>query len=124
MDGGCTIAGTVVNNLSLAFPAFFNITNSSRTVTVSAPIVGSFGLTKNGKGTLTLSGANTFPDLTMSGGTVGIGIDDVFAGGVITSGALGRGTVTFGATSALTASGAAPVVHNPVILDAGLTNNG
>src|SRR5437867_312898 len=36
--GGLTIAGDAVNNLTLGPTSAFNVTNSSRTVTVSAPI--------------------------------------------------------------------------------------
>ena len=123
--GGLTIAGTSVNNLTLAgAPSTFNI-GGSRTVSLSAPVGGSAALTKSGNGTLTLPGANTYSGgTTLSAGTIGLGIDSVSSGGVITSGPLGTGTLTFSAAATVFASGAARVVHNPVTLNGGLTNTG
>lgn len=46
---------------------------SSRTLTVSSPISGGFGITKSGAGTLTLSGANTYSGgTTLSAGVLSI----------------------------------------------------
>ncbi len=123
--GGLTIAGTSPNILTLATSSIFNITNASRTVTVSAPIAGAFDVTKSGNGILTLSGANTYSgDTTLSAGSIGIGVNSISSGGIITSGPLGTGNFVFSAAATVFASGAARVVHNPVILNGGLTDNG
>ena len=122
--GALTIDRTAANALTLGGDSIFNI-GGSRTVNLSAPIAGGFILTKNGNGTLNLSGANTYSGgTTLSGGTIGIGIDSVSSGGVITSGALGTAPLTFSAAATVVASGAARTVHNPVVLNGGLTNNG
>jgi len=66
-NANLTISGA--NTLTLdrtdATAPTINVTQSARTLTISSPIAGSDGLQKNGAGTLTLSGSNTY-----SGGTV------------------------------------------------------
>jgi autotransporter-associated beta strand protein len=122
--GGLTIAGTSVNNLTLGSPSVFTITNASRTLTVSAPMVGGGSLTKAGNGILTLSGANTYSGgTTLSAGTVTVGVDTVAPGGVITSGPFGTGQVNVSAASTMSASGAR-VIQNPISLNIGLTIGG
>jgi autotransporter-associated beta strand protein len=126
--GGLTIVGDAVNNLTLGSASTFNITNSSRTLTVSAPMVGTGALTKTGNGTLTLSGANTYSGgtfISSGSGFIGIAVDTVSSGGVISSSALGTGTITVNtAGHNVFASGAARILENPVILNAGLTTSG
>ncbi len=68
---------------------------NGNTITHSGPIIGAGGLTKIGNGTLIFSGPNTFSGgISINGGTVQVG-----AGG--TSGSLGSGLVTIGASSIL-----------------------
>jgi autotransporter-associated beta strand protein len=126
--GGLTIVGTSVNNLTLGTtPTPFNVTNSSRTLTVSAPIagIGFAGLSKIGNGTLTLSGDGTYGgDTTLSAGAIGLGASSTYSGGSIVSGPLGVGTLNFSAAAAIFASGATRTIHNPVVLNGGLTNTG
>ena len=121
--GALAISGTTLNSLTLAASAVFD--TGARTLTLSAPINGSFDLTKIGTGTLTLSGASTYSGgTTLSAGTTSVGVDSVSLGGVITSGPLGTGPVTVSAASTMTASGGAHVVDNPVTLNANVTIGG
>src|SRR5438874_1134968 len=127
--GGLIIAGSALNNLTLGGAgSTFNITNSARTLTVSAPITGTSALTKTGNGTLSLSGANTYSGGSIIGsgnGFIGIGVDTVSSGGIITSSALGTGTITVNtAGHNIFASGAARILENPVVFNAGLTTSG
>src|SRR5437867_5169900 len=126
--GSLSLAGDAVNNLPLGPTSAFNVTNSSRTVTVSAPMVGTGSLTKSGNGTLTLSGANTYSGgtfLSSGNGLIGIAVNTVSGGGVITSSALGTGPITVNvAGHNIFASGAARMLENPVTLNAGLTTSG
>lgn len=71
-----------VNTLTLggAVPTV-SIPTSNNSATISAPLGGSAGLTKNGNGTLVLSGTNTFTGtLAIDGGT--ISVSDVADSGV------------------------------------------
>src|ERR1043166_1395948 len=124
-NGILTVAGTTPNDLTLGGPSTFNI-GGSRTNTVLARMVGAgSALTKSGNGTLILSGANTYAGrTTLSAGIIGVGIDSVSSGGVITSGALGTGTLNLSAAATVNAFGGSRVVHNPVTLNSGLTNLG
>lgn len=77
-----------------------DVTQSGRTLTISSVIAGNDGLQKNGPGTLTFNGSNTFTGgLTINAGTVGTG----------TATALGNGTVFLGDT---TGSSSATISHN------------
>lgn len=79
-----------VNTLTLggAVP-IISIPASTNSATISAPLAGSAGLTKNGSGTLVLSGTNTFTGtLAIDGGT--ISVSDVADSGVASP--LGAGT--------------------------------
>lgn len=63
----------------------------NNTLIVAGPITGSFGITKTGPGTLTLSGANTFTGgFTLNNGTLLIGSS---SSGNISSGPVGTGTL-------------------------------
>ena len=94
-------AGTPVGILTLDVstgPAIVNVVN--QTATISAVVAGNDGITKNGAGTLTLSGANTFTGglnisaravrLSTAGAAGGVG------GGPIT---INPGTILVGATN-------------------------
>ncbi len=68
-----TSAGYVIagggNSLTLSGPG--GVINNTVDATISAPIIGSVGLTKTGSGTLTLNAANTYSgNTTVSGGTL------------------------------------------------------
>src|SRR5439155_1644476 len=92
--GDFTYAGSVPRNLNLGtgaatLGASRQVTVNGGTLTVGGPISGStFGFTKLGTGTLTLSGANAYGgDTTISAGTLQLG-----AAGVIPDGT-GKGSV-------------------------------
>ncbi len=76
-------AGTPVGILTLDVstgPAIVNVVN--QTATISAVVAGNDGITKNGAGTLTLSGANTFTGgLNISAGALRLSTSGT-AGGV------------------------------------------
>jgi fibronectin-binding autotransporter adhesin len=120
--GILTIAGTSPNNLTLGNSLTFD--TSARTSIVSAPITGTFDLTKAGTGNLTLSAANTYSGGTfLNAGTVTLGVDSVSSGGVVTSGPFGTGAVTVNAASTITPSGAR-IIENAFALNANLTIGG
>jgi len=106
-----TIAGTGLNVLTLAGTTptvTVNALGASSTATISAVIDGTSGLTKNGVGILTLSGANTY-----SGGT------SVSAGTlrISTGSGLGSGAVTV-------ASGASLQFQNTITVTNAINLNG
>jgi autotransporter-associated beta strand protein len=70
LAGNLSFSGAINNNGNLlTIAGGFNTTT-----TINGPISGSGGLTKNGLGTLTLSGANTFTGgLTLNAGTLALG---------------------------------------------------
>jgi fibronectin-binding autotransporter adhesin len=120
--GILTISGTSPNTLTLGNSVVFD--SGARTSIVSAPITGTFDLTKAGTGNLTLSAANTYSGGTFfNAGTVSLGVDSVSSGGVVTSGPFGTGAVTVNAASTITASGAR-ILENPFALNANLTIGG
>ena len=122
--GTLTIAGSSANSLTLATSATLN--TGGRNVTLSAPINGSFDLTRSGGGTVTLSGASTYSGgTTWTAGTTALGVDSVFSGGAITSGPFGTGPMTITtAAVTLTTSGGARTLDNPVTLNNNLTISG
>jgi fibronectin-binding autotransporter adhesin len=124
--GTLTVAGTSANSLTVGSPSLFNI-GGSRIVNLWAPIGGTFDLSKSGNGTLNLSNANTWSGGTiLNGGTVGLGVDSVSSGGVITSGPFGTGEITTigSAQTTLSALGGPRVIHNPVTLNVQLNVSG
>ncbi len=69
-------------NLSKPGGAAGTIDTGGNDATINSPIVGSSGLQKIGKGTLTLGGANTYTGATtIKGGTVALDATNVFPGG-------------------------------------------
>ena len=87
-----------------------DVTTSGRTLTISSQIAGTDGLKKNGAGTLTLSGANTY-----SGGTT------VSAGVILVSNnsGFGSGAITVTGNSSIGAAHSAySQVANPLQVDA------
>ena len=104
-----TISGA--NALTLARTTgmpVIDVTQSTRTLTISSQISGGSGLQKNGTGTLTLSGANDYSGGTvMSAGKLAITLDGNLgaANGGITfngSSSLSMGVTTLGAGRAIT----------------------
>jgi fibronectin-binding autotransporter adhesin len=121
--GVLTIAGTSPNNLTLGNSVTFD--TGARTSIVSAPIMGTFDLTKAGTGNLTLSAPNTYSAGTfLNAGTVSVGVDTVSSGGVVTSGPFGTGAVTVNAASTINGTGGARIIENPFALNANLTVGG
>ena len=90
--GGSTLrddAGITLNNANggITLTGNASITpNTNFTTTVAVPIAGGFTLTKGGAGALTLSGANTISNVTLSGASVGSRLN------INSAGALGVGT--------------------------------
>ena len=103
--GNATISG----NLALGATRMFTLTNAADGLIVSAIVSGSYGITKAGAGTLTLSGNNTYTGTTtISVGTLLIGNASALGTGAasITSGAvLDLNGTTYTNTNALTLNG-------------------
>ena len=95
VTSGYTVAGgtlTTATAETLLQVGNGEMSGAGHTATISAVITGSGGIQKTGRGTLTLTGANTYSGATtVSAGTLQIG-----AGG--TTGNLGAGSVTNNAT--------------------------
>jgi len=73
---------------------------------VSANLLGAGGFTKTGNGVVTLTGANAYAGATtLSAGTLQVGIDSIGSVGAITSGALGKGNLSFAGGAALSSNG-------------------
>ena len=93
-------AGTPAGVLTLdvtSGKAIINVVN--QTATISAVVAGNDGITKNGAGTLVLSGANTFTGgLNISAGAVRLSTSGA-AGGVGTAITVNPGTTLVGATN-------------------------
>ncbi len=102
-----------LGNGNVTLGATRNVTVSGSTLTVGGVISGtSFGITKNGAGTLTLNGANTYTgDTTVSGGTLALGSSGSIANStntIVASGAkfdVSAATYTLGASRTLGGSG-------------------
>src|SRR5205807_6974212 len=98
--GVLTLAASSGNSLNLAGPS--TLTTGGRNINISAPINGSFALTRAGAGTVTLSGASTYSGgTTLNAGTTSLGIDSVYSAGNIVSGPFGTGPVNVNASVTL-----------------------
>jgi autotransporter-associated beta strand protein len=96
---------TVANNFSLdGSPMTFD--NNGNNVTLSGVISGAGALGKNGAGTLTLTGANTYNgDTSISAGTVKLGNASAIPGGT------GNGNVNMGTNTTLDLNGLSPILN-------------
>ncbi|MBI1338501.1 MAG: hypothetical protein GC164_16280 [Phycisphaera sp.] len=90
-----------------------DVTQSGRTLTISAQISGDDGLQKNGAGALVLSGNNLYSGgTTISAGTVTVGHNNAF----------GTGTITVTGNSTIDAVyGIFPVIPNELVVNPGVT---
>ena len=100
-DGNAAIfddtgANTTVNLSANRSPGTVIVNNSAVNCTIGgSAIAGSGSLVKSGVATLTLSGANTYSGgTTLNAGQITLGGSSVGYGNSVTSGALGKGTVT------------------------------
>ena len=102
-----TFTGTNPLNLgtgAVALSANRTLTTTANTLTVGGVIGGAFSLTKNGAGTLTLTGANTYTGITtVSAGTLSIGSGG--ATGSISSNVTNNATLAFNRSDAYTYTG-------------------
>jgi autotransporter-associated beta strand protein len=106
-----TFNGTV--SLGTSTPSFNIVSAGTTTFTNVISGTPTGGATKNGGGTLVLSGANTFTNgFTLNAGILGLGSDTV---GSVTSGPVGTGTliITGGGLRAVIGSGTR-TVNNPI----------
>ncbi len=104
LRAGTTVS--VANNMSIGFGLTGTIDNQGNDATLSGAISGAGGLAKNGSGTLTLSGINTFSNgVTVNAGTLRLGN----AGGI--PGGVGYGNVTLGTNTLLDLNGFSPVLN-------------
>lgn len=97
---GYTISGAASNPLTLT-GGIVQVTNAGQTATVSAALAGTAGLSKNGSGTLVLSGQNTYTGATkINGGTLSVS-SDANLGATANGVALNNGTLRTGAAVTL-----------------------
>jgi autotransporter-associated beta strand protein len=91
-----TGANTTVNLSANRSPGTVVVNNSAVNYTIGgSAIAGTGSLVKSGAATLTLSGANTYSGgTTLNAGQITLGGSSVGYGNSVTSGALGKGTVT------------------------------
>ncbi len=121
-EAAYTLAGTetlTLTDVGTGGPgaATIAVVNSADTVTISAPIAGSAGLTKIGSGTLSLTGPTT-----ITGGTF------TAAGGTVrleeTSNTTVAGTVSVGSASVAGGTSGTVVIQDSAVLTAGAMNLG
>jgi uncharacterized repeat protein (TIGR01451 family) len=107
-----TGASSISGNLALGAAKRTFTVNASSTLTVSAGVSGSVGLTKAGAGTLVLSAADSYSGgTTLSAGTLTVGNNS----------ALGAGGLTLANGTTLSATGTAVTLANAVTLNGNVT---
>lgn len=108
-SSGTLRAGTALttpNNLIISNGVTTTINNNGNIVTLSGIISGEGGLAKNGAGTLTLSGANTFTNgININVGTIKLGNASGIPGGA------GNGGVNMGTNTTMDLNGFSPVLN-------------
>src|SRR6266446_3466762 len=104
---GSTASSTKTFTMATGGTGVFDVTNSGTTLTLSGVIGGSGNLTKDGPGTLTLSGTNTFSGvLTVESGNLSIAtINNASANGVLGNSANAVVLGSSGATGTLQYTG-------------------
>ena len=118
-DAGATKAVTLNATVTPAAVAFNNSVGNDYTLSGSGAIAGTCELSKNGGGTLTLSGANTFSgDTTLSDGTLLIAANSTPSGvgSTVTSGPVGAGTLTLSGGTLQTTPSGAKSLANPIFV--------
>lgn len=101
--------GVIVGATTLTGSPTFNVTNgatANTTLTLGGIVSGpTFGITKSGSGTLSLTGLNTFSGgVIVNSGTLNIGGTATNSGSTVTGSATGSGNVTFASGTTLTNS--------------------
>ncbi|WP_119680974.1 DUF4347 domain-containing protein [Indioceanicola profundi] len=120
--------GATITGAGIVANATLTVTNSTGTLTISAPIGGTGGLTKDGAGTLALSGTNTFVGaVSVAGGTLALNGGAALADSAVVT-LSGTGTLALGANETIgrLASGSTTSVvsvgaHTLTINDANIT---
>jgi autotransporter-associated beta strand protein len=103
--GTVTISGGTIQNGTLTASTAYTVNNSGP-ATVSAKLAGPVALTKSGSGTLTLSGINTYSDITtISAGTLTIGGGGQLGSGSYSANISDDGTFNYTSSAAQTLSG-------------------
>ncbi len=98
-------AGNLVLTDAAAQGVNLAVGSNQANTTVSSLISGSGSLTKNGSGSLQLTGDNTYSGgTTVNGGTILLGISSTVTSGSVTSGPLGTGNLSLGSGATLAAS--------------------
>ncbi len=119
----------IVGATTLTGNATFNVTNGASAATnlTLGGIVsgGSFGITKTGNGTLTLSGANTFNGgVTVNAGTLAFGGSSTNTGSTVNDGPTGTGNLTFNNTATLSSTATGNTLLVPTVSLNGTLNTG
>jgi autotransporter-associated beta strand protein len=97
---------TVANNITVSNTTTATIDNNGNNITLSGVISGGGALGKNGAGTLTLSGANTFTNgVNINAGTIKLGNTSGIPGNT------GNGNVNMGTNTTLDLNGFSPVLN-------------
>ncbi len=92
---------------------------------IAAVVSGSGPVTKSGAGIVQLGGQNTFSGgLAVTGGGILINANSTPTAGVVTSGPLGTGSVTFSDNTSVVSGGAFTVANNATFLDSTNTLTG
>jgi len=97
---------TTANNIDVAAASALVVDNNGNAATLSGTISGLGSMNKNGTGTLTVSGANTYAgNTTINGGTYKLGVANAIPSGA------GVGNVTVNTNSTLDLNGLSPTFN-------------